>query len=210
VIQATHRAPRIAFDEATHSYQLDGKRVPSVTQVLDPLNDWSRIPAVDLECKRALGSDVHLACNLLVRGDLDRNSLDSLVKPYVDAAEKFLTEHPGTVIASECRVASAALGVAGTIDLLMYHQQMMWYVDWKITETVPSTVGPQLAAYEVLHLTSIDPSFRHWHTRPRAKRFCVRLSPGGYRLDYQNDFRRDWADFLSCLNVWKHRESKYG
>lgn len=202
--------PRIEFDEGPHTYRVDGRPVPSVTQLLDHLNDWSHVPAIDLECARALGRDVHHACNLLARGSLDFRSLDSTVRPYVDAAAKFLEESPAIVIGAELRVASTVLGVAGTMDLLMHRDDVIYYVDWKTSAAVPSTVGPQLAAYEVLYNCFTNPHFTLSSRRRKAKRLCVRLGMGTYRVDVLDDFRKDWATFASCLTVWKHRERKYG
>jgi hypothetical protein len=201
----------IEFYEHDHAYRINGRRVPSVTQVLDHLNDWSQIPAIDLETKRVLGRDVHVACNLLVRGQLDWSSLDPAVRPYVRAAELFLQENICAPLASELRVASPLLGVAGTLDLYAeHHDGGLWYIDWKISETVPSTVGAQTAAYEVLHRCTVDPTFKPWHARPRSKRACVRLGMETYRIEILSYFERDWSTFISCVNNWKHREAKYG
>src|SRR5262245_30523239 len=46
---------QIDFDAAHHAYSIDGKPVPSVTQVLAPQNDWSHVDAWALEAAAALG-----------------------------------------------------------------------------------------------------------------------------------------------------------
>lgn len=198
--------PRIEFQHSDHTYKLNGRRVPSVTQVLDHLNDWSGIPAIDLECKRQLGTDVHLACHLLARGCLDWATLDAQVRPYVMAAQSFLDETPGVTLASEQVVGSALLGVAGTLDLLREIRGTPYFIDWKISELLPKSVGPQLAAYELL----FDHTFRLGRGRRRCKRLCVRLGMGTYRVEVLDDYRRDWSTFASCLNVFKIREARYG
>lgn len=203
-------APRIDFDPGLHRYHIEGRHVPSVTQVLDHLNDWSHVPAIDLECARALGREVHEACNLMVRAQLDFTRLDPAIRPYVDGAQKFLQENEGVILASELRMGSSALGFAGTLDLLLEQDTDLWVIDWKTSQVVPTTVGAQTAAYEILFNCMRDPTFRPWMPRPRVRRCCVRLGMGTYRIQMLNDFRKDWNDFSSCLNTWQLRERKYG
>ena len=45
----------LTFDEAAHEYRLDGRRLPSVTQLLAPLVDYSKVPRETLERAQALG-----------------------------------------------------------------------------------------------------------------------------------------------------------
>lgn len=200
----------IEFDARSHEYRMHGRRVPSVTQVLDQLNDWSKIDPFTLAMKAADGRDVHAACNLLVREQLDWSSLPKHIADYVTGAAAFLDEFGGVVRASEQIVGTDLLWCAGTLDLLIERNDWLYFIDWKICETVPSTVGPQLAGYEVLYHCQRDPQYRPWHPRPKSKRICVRLRPGTYAVDRQVDFQGDYATFLSCLNNWKHREAKYG
>jgi hypothetical protein len=198
--------PTIEFFSHDHTYRVNGRPAVSVTKVLDCLNNWDHIAAIDLEAARALGSEVHAACDLLVRGTLDMDSLDPTVRSYVLGAQRFLEETPGVTLASEARVASPRLGVAGTLDLLREHDGELCFIDWKCSAIVPTTVGAQLSAYQML----FDETFRPGKPRERCKRLCVRLGMGTYRIELKDDFRTDWATFVSCLNIYKHREAKYG
>lgn len=59
------------FSEADHIYRLDGKILPSVTGILSPLHDFSKIPRDILEAARIWGNNVHLMAKLHLNDDLD-------------------------------------------------------------------------------------------------------------------------------------------
>ena len=195
----------ITFHEQTHAYTVDGVSVPSVTQVLEPQNDWSHVDAVALECARCLGRDVHQAINLLACNVLDWESLDPAIATYVRGAERFLKESGGVVLASELRVASKVLGVAGTLDLVMHWGGWEYFIDWKVSAAVPSTVGAQLAGYQRLY----SETFRGGRRLTRARRLCVRLKPNGYTSTRMNDQNGDDALFIACFTTFKHRERRH-
>jgi hypothetical protein len=195
---------QIEFDADRHAYKIDGVAVPGVTAVLDSQNRWDHIPAWILESARAVGRDVHEAVNLLAREELVWQTLEPAIAPYVRGAQRFLQTFGGVVIASEQRIASKWLGVAGTLDILIYKEGWEYLVDWKVSETVPSTVGAQLAAYQQLYADT----FRGGKRMVRAKRLCVRLRKDSYALEPMNELNGDWNLFISCLNAYKHRERR--
>jgi hypothetical protein len=198
----------VEFEEATHTYRIDGRQVPSVTQCLSLLDPFQKVDRAVLEAARQFGHHGHKAMALLVRDALDWNTLDPALVPYIEGGAKFLSDFSDrVVVASELIVANVVLGVAGTMDLLMEdesHSQEV--VEFKFTSGVPNEVGPQTAAY----------AFMLKHERPnmargpshRIRRRCVVLQPGGYKTVLLTD-PADWPDFLSCLNVTKRR-IKYG
>jgi len=189
----------LEFDQPTHVYRLDGRVVPSVTQVLDPLLELDGIPRAVLEAARIFGTHVHEACHLMVRGELDWARLDPELVPYVEGACKFLKDSGFTVIASELRVASAKLGCAGTLDLAGVLHRSECICDWKSTAVMPPTVGPQTAAYEEFYRAERG-------GRPR-KRFCVQLKPNDYRI-YPLTDSSDYSIFLSALNLYHWRRKR--
>jgi hypothetical protein len=79
--------PRI--DQATHRYTVDGKPVPSVTQVITSCMGSN--PFWTQEA-RDLGSAVHMAIRFDADGDLDESQLATEIRPYLDAYEKFRAE----------------------------------------------------------------------------------------------------------------------
>lgn len=198
------RAVLISFEAERHAYAIDGVSVPSVTEVLAPQNDWSHVDAWALEAARCLGQDVHAAVNLLARDALDWESLDPAIAAYVRGAERFLKASGAVVLASEQVVASKSLGVAGTLDLFVLWNGWHYFIDWKVSATVPSTVGAQLAAYQQLYCET----FRSGRKLVRSRRACVRLKPDAYTVDRIDEPNGDWSLFLSCLNAYKHRQRR--
>src|SRR6185312_4282164 len=164
-----------AFTEADHSYVVDGVPCVSVTTVLQPLQMFDGIPAAVLERARVFGSHVDAACNLLVRGELDWPSLHPNLMPYVNAAAAFLRESRIVITGNQVRVGSSRMRAAGTIDLVGILNGHEGLFDFKATHAVaPRTVGPQTAGYDYLYRDQRG-------GRPR-KRFCVHLSPSGYKV----------------------------
>lgn len=183
----------VAFDTASHTYRVDGRVLPSVTQVLQILQDFGGVPADVLERAREFGSHVHTAVDLDNRGELDEDSLDPALRPCLEAWRKFRADTGAVVVASELRLADSVLGYAGTLDTLLVIRSRHALVDVK-TGLVPRTVGPQLAAYD--HLLRAN-------GRPRpTRRLCVQLCADGYRVHDCKD-PADWPVFMSALNCHK-------
>ena len=66
-------AERFTFDPIEHIYRFDGQRVPSVTQILEPLIDYSGVPNGVLQYAADRGTAVHLATEFYDDGDLDED-----------------------------------------------------------------------------------------------------------------------------------------
>lgn len=69
----------LKFIEDTHTYLLDGVKIPSVTSVL-PYNYTG-----DYEYQRDRGSKVHKMIELYSNGVLDEDELDPVLKPYLES-----------------------------------------------------------------------------------------------------------------------------
>lgn len=190
----------LTFDAPTHHYFIDGNHVPSVTQVLEPLDLLDGIPFWNLEHARTRGQHVHEAMALLVRDELDWSSLDPELVPYIEGGKRFLEESGITVIASELRVACPRLRCAGTLDLIGFWRNAETTIDFKATAMMPPSVGPQCAAYDRLYTSMYGGRAR--------KRFCVQLKAGDYKVHPLTD-PADWAIFQSCLNIthWRNKHA---
>ncbi|MBN2118539.1 MAG: hypothetical protein JW730_18340 [Anaerolineales bacterium] len=107
-------SPLLEFDEAAHIYRLDGRVIPSVTQVLASVGiiDPSKYGAGAAE----FGSEVHAACEMYdLLGEV---SNDPRIEPYLAAwagfrRQKQLDFDPERI---EFRACHADLGYAGTVD----------------------------------------------------------------------------------------------
>lgn len=188
-------APYLTLEEATHTYRLRGEVVPSVTQILRPLSNFDGIPLHVLEAKADLGRRVHYACQLDDENDLDEDSVEAEVEPYLEAWRLFLRESGAVVQLNEQQVAEPTYRFAGTLDNVVALQGHRWVVDKKTCFSVPAAAGPQTAAY----LRALgDPAVTH--------RAAVRLRPDGtYRFDPFSG-ADDWSVFLSCLTLHRFKE----
>lgn len=182
----------VQFDEQTHTYWRDGRRVPGVTSILEPLQYLDGVPWEVLDRAREFGTHVHLACHLWNQDSLDLDTLDIALKPYLQGWVRFLSESGFVVTASEQRVYNARIGYAGTADAFGVWQGTTWVVDIK-SGVVPPTVGMQLSAYQMAA-----------ESRPR-RRLCVQLTgDGNYKLHEQRDLS-DYPLFCSALNIYNYR-----
>lgn len=191
---------QLAFDKPSHTYTLNGRPVPSVTQVLEPLEMFDGIPAHVLEAARERGQLVHEAMALLVRDALDWSSLDLDIVPYLEGGKRFLEESGVIVIGSEMRLACGKVRCAGTLDLFAMWRDCESVIEFKATAALPRSVGPQTAAYDRL--------YQSMHGGRPRKRYCVQLKPGDYRVFPLTD-PADWSVFQSCLNIhyWRNKNA---
>lgn len=189
---------QLEFDKDQHRYTLNGNWVPSVTQVMEPLDLLDGIPFWNLEHARIRGQHVHEAMALLVRDELDWSSLDPELVPYIEGGKRFLDESGITVIASELRVACPRLRCAGTLDLMGHWRNSEAMIDFKATATMPPSVGPQCAAYDKLYTAM--------YGGRKRRRYCIQLKAGDYKVHPLTD-PADWPIFQSCLNIahWRNR-----
>lgn len=114
--------PGLVFRDEDHTYWLDGKLVPSVSQVIRDNRlgaDFSQVPADDLAQARALGTAVHAALHYEDEGTLDPATVDPRVQPYIDAWRQFKVERGVTVVEMERRYADHTYRVAGTLDRIL-------------------------------------------------------------------------------------------
>jgi hypothetical protein len=191
-------AAALTFDAEAHRYTLNGKRVPSVTQVLSVLEDWDKVPWDVLEAARVFGSHVHDAVDLMIRGILDWDALDAALLPYVQGAQRFIADSGIRIVRSELRVAHPTLGFAGTMDVLADWTGNLSVIDWK-SGVLPRAVGPQTAAYAE--------AYAAMHGEKVKRRHCVQLNPEfqrGYKV-HPLTRTTDWHIFQSCLNVHRFK-----
>lgn len=187
----------LTFDAERHEYSFDGRRVPSVTKILAPLEDFSGVPRETLETAAEFGRNVHEACDLWDRGRLDEAALDPGLLPHVRGWQKFIRDSGAVVIASERRVYHRTHRYAGTLDRVLLWKGQHRLVDIKTTTQLPAYVGPQTAGYRAALLEE--------ELACAATRYCVQLRPNDYRL-HVLDERTDLDVFVSCLNLWRWRE----
>lgn len=207
------------FDEATHTYALDGVRLPSVTQLLKGAGigpDFSAVPPQLLEAARAFGVAVHSACELDDLGELDDDGTDARVMACVHAWRRFKAENDVEVLATEQRLYHPTLRYAGTLDGLVRmrawrgHGTDLVLVDRKTGQHPHPSFGVQLAAYEELLRANARGMGTRMHDAILAafmKRVSVHLfDDGTYRM-HPHHHPSDEAAFRACLALYSWKEA---
>lgn len=193
------------FDEASHVYTLDGEPIPSVTQLLRPIApDFSAVPPDVLERKRALGTAVHLACELDDLGEL--GDCDAELLPYLSAWRRYRAESGAEVVANERQLYHPALRYAGTLDRLCMVDGEAWLVDLKTSADPLPSYGVQLAGYAELLAANAVADGGPIH-RATVNRATVHLrADGTYRL-HRFTNPNDRAVFFGLLSIHAFKES---
>jgi hypothetical protein len=193
----------LRFDPEAHEYRFDGEVVPSVTQVLAPIVDYSAVPAFMLNYAADRGTQAHYACELYDADELDEESLDERLVPYVEAWKAFRAESGFTIEHSEQRLYHPRYRYAGTCDRVGILNGRRTVLEIKTTATLLPATAVQCAAYQA--------AFNE--TAPAAMRakgcVAVHLRPdGSYRLERYEDTREHFAAFVALLTL-KNWRAKY-
>ncbi len=189
---------RLTFDADKHQYRLDGKPIPSVTQILKSAGmiSFDSVPRDVLDAAAKFGTAVHLATELADRGTLDHDALDPALAPYLQAWRDFVSDHAARIDGIEGRVCSHRWLCAGTYDRVMTIGRKRILADLKTSVALSPAVGPQTAAYAAMfeELTAIK----------IRERWAIRLTADGYRVTVLKD-KSDLNVFLSALQIhnWK-------
>jgi hypothetical protein len=190
----------LLFEPDDHVYTHRGMVVPSVTQLLSPLVDMSGIPPENVEYARIRGEAVHLACELYDQDDLDIDTLDPVIVPYLGAWIKFKAETRFTVHTIEERIAHPIHRYAGTIDRTghMGMHDVDAVLDIKAVAKLSPVTGIQVSAYK--ELAERDKGVTG------LARYSVRLcNDGKYELKRYEE-PDDFRIFLSLLNIHNWRK----
>lgn len=183
----------LSFDAAKHEYRWDGQVVPSVTQIVDRLNDLSFIKPEHLEAARERGTDVHLACLLDDLGDLAEETVTEEVAGYLAGWRKFRSECKPVWIEMEHMEYHPLYRYAGTWDRVGMVFGTLTLADLKTGPFSPA-IGVQLAGYELV--------WNQLHPDNQIKRrMSIHLTrDGNYRIAKHDSLLHTRA-FLSLLTV---------
>lgn len=176
---------RITFDEASHTYRVDGKIVPSVTQLL-PKQDYFVSDERLAECAEE-GTAIHKEVEEFLRSGKSTSG-------YTDAVKKFMEDMKseiGGIVLFETPLPSSK-GFAGTPDLIFENA----IVDIKRTFSNKKIHALQTAAYALLAVENgiINQTKKHY--------ILVCKSDGGYDATMVYDGMAETI-FLSLLNRYK-------
>lgn len=189
------------YSASEHSYWLDERRLPSVTQILSVLpNAYEAVPPEILERKRVLGTAVHLACALDDQGLLDEATVDPAVAPYLAAWRRFCADTGFTPITIEEPGYSREYGYAGTLDRLGEIGGALAVLDLKCAAELKPETALQTAGYAQIAL-------EHWGQEAK-ERYAVQLRPDGQYRCHEYSDRADRRVFLACLQIHQWRAGR--
>ena len=137
----------LTFNEETHEYTLDGRKLISVTQLMQKHNlspSYSNVSVEVLQKKAERGSLVHKEIE-------DYNKTKDIGFTFeLGLYKKYINENNVDVIESEMQVHNDI--VAGTIDLVFYFKDNLYVCDIKTTYTLHKrAVRWQLSIYCYLY-----------------------------------------------------------
>lgn len=187
----------IEFDQVTHTYWIDDREVPSVTQILKAMN------CVDTrwytEEGRERGKAIDTLTEMYDAGTLDLEALRVYGKSYAGYIEAWIAFRAETGFVrtfAQVRVANARLGYAGTLDGEGNFNgvPLLYIVDLK--------TGPPLWWHPLQTQGYAECSIS------AKRRGCVYLRRDGRFKWVEHDDPADAAGWLSFLNAYNYRKNR--
>lgn len=202
--QAAVKAPAFHFDPESHTYTLDGRKIPGVSEIIAPLKDFSGIPPHVLQFARERGEAVHKAIQYHHEGDLAVDTLDLQIVPYFEAYLKFVADTGFKVLGFERPMYSLPFRYGGTPDLWGEIGADLWLPDIKCTAAIDPANAIQTAAYRRL----LEEFAGH-----KARRATLQLRQDGtYRFQPypQAEDAADMQTFQALLHIltWRQKHGR--
>lgn len=194
--------PNIEFNAETHTYTVDGKKFPSVTEIVGVLSadTMGQIDKSTLDYAAARGTAVHEATEALDFGA--EAEVDAETEGYVKAYLDFLNDYHPNWMGIEEIVANADQEYCGTIDRHGYFGSTPVVLDIKTTGSPNKVDYTKVCLQTYLYSLCLD------YDNPRL--FALYLKKDGtYRL---MDCRAWWKEHQlepiyhggkDILTVWK-------
>lgn len=132
----------LTFDEASHTYKLDGIPLPSVTTIIGKVIEKSYYGATEWHMQR--GTAMHKCAEMIAKGIEFEH--DPQIDGQVKALRSFFRDMKPKVYMTETMVSSRMYQYAGTLDLLAEIDGRKMIVDYKSTID-DDLCGIQCAAY---------------------------------------------------------------
>ena len=167
--------------------------LPSVTQILSPFSDFSKIRPDVLEAAAAKGTRVHTACATLARGGWPVVAPEE--QGYVDSFLRWFSRVE-QVHHIEEEFRDEAMGFMGHPDLVVTWEGKFSLWDLKTPRSASPTWSGQLAAYRRLVTWNVDPP-------ERTAALILDPKGGTPKCVDLSDPDRAFAAFLGALTAYK-------
>lgn len=204
---------KVQFDEATHTYTLDGKELPSVTHIIrylavDKANNADPNAAA---IARERGTLVHQEAMLFDYTNSFSSDIDSDCAPYLEAYVQFVRDYkPGWELI-EHQMGNKTLGFAGTLDRFGLIDGEYAILDIKTSCKVDMpSLSAQLTAYRSLLYKEYSPEKWDEILEKGLNLYGLQLMRDGkYRL-YKCDESVGDILFQSCLKIYRATKAMKG
>ena len=201
---------KVQFDEATHTYTLDGVELPSVTHIIrylavDKANNADPTAAL---IARERGSAVHEATMVYDYSGEIPDDFPAEYAPYLEAYVQFVRDYKPqwTLIEHAMGDDSDGMGYAGTLDRFGLIDGKFALLDIKTSYKVDiPSLSAQLAAYSKL-LRKEQPIFNEDHVDLYGLQL---MRNGKYRLYKCNGFKGAML-FMDCRSIYEIMEQMKG
>lgn len=138
----------IEFDEASHTYKLNGVKIPCVSDIMEPLKNahYSGISEVTLKKAAERGTILHNTIENWIKFGIEDvpQEYEGYFKCFLD----FMKEKNPKILGSEVRMYHKLLKYSGTADLIADINGEITLIDYKSTSVISDmNCSVQLEAY---------------------------------------------------------------
>lgn len=201
-------APVITFNAEDHTYTLDGKPVPGVSEILEPMYDFRFVDPAALERSRDFGKKVHKTVELFEAGDLKRDTLHVTLNNHLTQWERFKEDFLFLPIAHEILVASRKYSYCGTFDC---HGLLLPQNPGDVEEHLLLDVktGEEYDAHKLQTAGYKTAAVEQGILPVSTKRASLYLYEDGYDVRWHNN-KLDEVAFLSLATIkyWRKHHGK--
>lgn len=200
----------LIFYPDTHTYEIDGRKIPSVTQVLNEWIECGDLSAGGIAVNRFTGKAVDGATFLRARERgstihrlVHEDILEVLDESVVGIEDmKAVTQFRDwrsivtpEIVAVERKLYSPSLDACGTLDLMCKIGRHLTLIDMKTGAS--GLVGPQTAAYAKMYKEETG-------TRDQIVRYYLHLPRDGSKWDFVPlTSKDDWPFWSACHYQYK-------
>ena len=204
---------KLTYNAEKHWYYIDDIWVPSVTQIISPLNDFDKIPEKILANKCDWGSKIDEMCEYYMSGCLDEESISDAQKRVLEQFNRFIAlEGQGfdfEAAVTKYRGCNVRLKYAGESDIIIPDQAV---IDIKTRALNKLTDPLQLTGYNNIYDDKTD--YEHWILSLFEDKYTfkqVNKTKSGRKQSYSR-FRymldKVWSDieFKQKIKTWKEKK----
>ena len=188
----------LTFDKDLHEYKIDGKPVPSYSQIARDLGlvDFSRVSEVNLKYKQEVGLAVHLAIFYANDGRLLMDSLDDVVRSYYNSWMLFVDMYKPTIMTdySENPICSFRWNYGITPDIVMEQKGGLTVLELKCVSSMNPATALQTAAQKIALEETYKLKIKH--------RWGLQLIPNDIPKISAYLKSTDESSWKSAVNTW--------